>query len=299
MTKAQITVQAGGVELSAIHSRPAGQPRALIVALHGGTYDARYFDRPGGSSFVDLATSLGYDVLAIDRPGYGAARGVDPQHSTFAGQRKLLASGIETVWNTEAEDTPGVILVGHSIGGAIALCAASEPLGVPLLGVEASGIGIVWRPGVRELWESLIGDAAEVMVPPEARNELMYGPPGSYDPEVQASLASEGQPLPMPELRDVVDWGEHLTAVAPKITVPVKLTIPEFDKIWSSNQDALDGLERRFTSAPVVEVRRQRGVGHSIDSHYAARAYHFQVLSFAEECVLRARVGHLAAAPVS
>ena len=45
MTTESLTVDAGDLRLSARIARPQSTPsRGLIVALHGGTYDASYYD---------------------------------------------------------------------------------------------------------------------------------------------------------------------------------------------------------------------------------------------------------------
>jgi pimeloyl-ACP methyl ester carboxylesterase len=55
------------------------------------------------------------------------------------------------------EKRAGLVLIGHSIGGMLALRVAATRLAVPLSGVEVSGMGELWQPGLREMWGSLIG----------------------------------------------------------------------------------------------------------------------------------------------
>lgn len=70
----EIDIVCGSRRLSGRLAAPAnGKPRGLIIALHGGSYTSRYFDTPGHSVLSAIA-QLGYTVIGIDRPGYGAAK---------------------------------------------------------------------------------------------------------------------------------------------------------------------------------------------------------------------------------
>src|SRR6516225_4087015 len=72
------TWNVSGQRLSGTDARPAGAPRATIVALHGGGYSADYWNHPldPAASLLTLGLALGYRVVAIDRPGYGASHGL-------------------------------------------------------------------------------------------------------------------------------------------------------------------------------------------------------------------------------
>ncbi|WP_410575757.1 alpha/beta fold hydrolase [Amycolatopsis sp. cmx-4-61] len=93
-----LTFEVGGTTLIALTAGPV-QPtgRPLIVALHGGTYTARYFDvaGSGGGSFLDVAAAAGHRVVAFDRPGYGGSTPLDPGANTFERHAELLTAAIE------------------------------------------------------------------------------------------------------------------------------------------------------------------------------------------------------------
>ena len=81
-------VSAAGVSVATRH-RPAAVPlegNPLLVALHGGTYTGAYFAVAGGplGSFLDIASRNGFDVLVIDRPGYGASDPLPDDVDDFA-----------------------------------------------------------------------------------------------------------------------------------------------------------------------------------------------------------------------
>lgn len=275
-----LSLDVDGVTLSGRIAEPSGISRALIVAFHGGTYDSSYYD-VGPDSLLALGVRLDYTVAAIDRPGYGAATDVDDEHKSFAGQTKLLAATVDQLSSTY----PGpVVLVGHSIGGMLALRTAAAMTSAPA-GVEVSGLGDLWQPGLREMWSSLIGDAPAVSLPPEGHAQVMLGADDTFDPAAPAVDADLLRPLPMPELIDVVAWSEHLPTVGAAIISPLRLTLADQDRIWQSDDAARAALARHFTAAPSVRVDLFTGAGHSIELHRRARAYALRQLAFVEDCV--------------
>lgn len=80
---------------------------------------------------------LGHDVLNISRPGYGGTPA--PANSTpLRDSIPVFIDFIEQVHKEKGHSR--IILVGHSIGGALALSIAYEAKGqLPILGVGAMG----------------------------------------------------------------------------------------------------------------------------------------------------------------
>lgn len=73
MSKAEFEIETETGPVSGILGRSgtgarAGQP--LLIAIHGGTYTSKYFDVPG-YSLIDRSRAAGFDIVALDRPGYG------------------------------------------------------------------------------------------------------------------------------------------------------------------------------------------------------------------------------------
>lgn len=64
-----------GVPMSGLLSA-VPNPRAVIIALHGGASRPDYFDAPGHPqhSLLRMGALLGFTVIAPDRPGYGSSR---------------------------------------------------------------------------------------------------------------------------------------------------------------------------------------------------------------------------------
>lgn len=80
---------------------------------------------------------LGHDVLNISRPGYGGT----PAPANLTPLRDSIPVFIELIEQVQEErNYNGIILVGHSMGGVLALSIAYESKGrLPILGVSAMG----------------------------------------------------------------------------------------------------------------------------------------------------------------
>lgn len=282
MKTSSYLVETPGDPLSGRISGPTSRPRGLVVALHGGTYDSGYYDT-GAGSLLSVGAALGLCVVALDRPGYGAGAALDPSWLSFSGQAQLIAAAVRQIMH-DVDPVAGAVLVGHSIGGMLALRVAAEGA-AELRGVEVSGIGARWRPGMRELWSSFIGDQAAIKVPPDAHADVMLGPQGSYAEAQKALDAELLRPMPMPELVDVVRWTEAFPSVAEAISVPVSITFSEHDRIWMSDADARSLAGSLFKRAPSVRVELFAGAGHCIELHKRARSYCLQQLAFVEDCL--------------
>lgn len=63
-----------GTTITGRRARADG-PSGLVVALHGGGYDARYWHASDEhqASLLRLGAALGFEVVAVDRPGNRAS----------------------------------------------------------------------------------------------------------------------------------------------------------------------------------------------------------------------------------
>lgn len=275
-----ITVDTSAGPLTGRVSGSQQQPAALVVALHGGTYDSEYYDT-GEDSLLALGAAVGVCVVALDRPGYGGATGFDPAVLDFAAQGRLLAEAVGRL-TEQLQPVRGTALVGHSIGGMIALHVAAE--GVDgVRGVEVSGLGLHWKPGMAEMWSSFVGDAPSVTVPAEPHADVMFGPQGTYLAERRALDAELIRPMPMPELRSVVRWVDDFAGVAGRVRVPVSMTFAEYDNIWATDDGSRAAAAALFTNAPHTDQALLRGAGHCSELHKPARSYALRQLAVIEE----------------
>jgi pimeloyl-ACP methyl ester carboxylesterase len=283
----EIMLGRGATALSGRFTPAAGgAPRALIFAIHGGSYTSRYFgfESLAGGTLFDLAPRLGYAVLAIDRPGYGAAadRPLD-----FDGQAKALAAAIREAAARYGAGGAGTFLIGHSIGAMLAMLIAAHEDAGALLGLDLSGAGVVYRA------DSLAGLRAYAALadPPraphrEARRARMFGPLWTRsEAAVEEDFATA--PLSQPhEIREALGWGERMKAVAARIALPVNFMVGEYDALWESSPEAIAQIRAAFTAAPRAEIRRQPGSGHCNHLHRAGRACNLRALAFFDECLI-------------
>ncbi|CCG08297.1 alpha/beta hydrolase [Pararhodospirillum photometricum] len=108
-----------GAVLPARLWRPAGDPVAVVVALHGFNDHAGAFETAGPA-----LAARGLLVFAYDQRGFGRA----PGRGTWPGAARLAADARAAVqaWRARAPNTR-LYLLGESMGGAVALAAATGP----------------------------------------------------------------------------------------------------------------------------------------------------------------------------
>ncbi|WP_052852639.1 alpha/beta hydrolase [Streptomyces avicenniae] len=276
-TVRRISVDAGGVTLSGLLGEPEHAPaRAAVVALHGGGLNAGYFDArtAPGLSLVTLGASLGYTVLALDRPGYGASAARLPLGQTLTDQAATVTGALRDFTSRHATGA-GILLLAHSFGGKVAIGAAADLPGETLLGLDLSGIGHAYqdpRHGPPDLTRH--GDWR--------RN---WGPLHLYPPGTFQARSVPVEPMPAQEIADAARWPAHFRDLAPRVRVPVRLTFAEHEAWWRHDPDALAELTAAFGAAPHVRAERQPDAGHNISLGWAARAYHLRALAFLEECL--------------
>jgi pimeloyl-ACP methyl ester carboxylesterase len=281
-----VTTVVRGIPLSGLAGIVA-EPRGVLLAVHGGGTRAGYFH--GGThpdqSLLSLAQGLGYSVLAIDRPGYGSSHGRVVGMSLDR-RVDLVADAVESLVGAGI----GTFVVAHSLGCQLAChLAASGQVGV--VGLELSGSGLHYRADALD--DSPAGD--HVTPDPERVRRVMdriWGSPTVYPPDTRTTarlLAPRWDAAdPPPDLTDARQWMAGYAEIAARITVPVRITMGELDGLWSNTEDDLAELAGLFSASPRVRHNRQYAGPHNLSLSWAARAYHLNVLAFAEECLLAA-----------
>jgi pimeloyl-ACP methyl ester carboxylesterase len=279
-----VDIAVRGIRLSGLVGRPSrAPPRALEVALHGGGSSAGYWDGPApGQSFVRLAVELGFAVLAVDRPGYGASRDVDPAMLRISHQVEILFDAINS-WSAKVGFQGPVCLIGHSVGGIAALMMAANVRGRALAAVDVMGVPFRYPPGGGEA-RALLKTGEQAPEPADnLQRRLLFGPDGSFPPEAIAHHRSCARPIPLAELEDGLAapaiWGQ----VLPQIAVPVQFTLAEFETMQCTGWDVLHEVRALLRRSPAVRVELLLGSGHNASLHHGARAYHLRALAFFEE----------------
>lgn len=270
-----------GVPMSALVTE-AENPRAVIVAIHGGGTTAIYFDCPGHPSFSLLRTgaAAGFTVVALDRPGYGSSAPY-PEAVTRPEQRTDLAYGALERILGQSPRGAGLFLMGHSGGCELTMRMAAHERGGDLLGVELAGTGRHYHPAARDILKTATRERR-----PSGLRELLWHPERLYPPEVlNGATVYPGAP-PYEDLM-VSNWArQDFPALAPAVRIPVHFSIAEYEKVWQTDISAVTELAAMFSGVPRFVVHRQSEAGHNISLGYAAPAYHATVFSFVENCIV-------------
>ncbi|MGX6601000.1 alpha/beta hydrolase [Micromonosporaceae bacterium Da 78-11] len=289
--KMELTVD--GLTVTALTAAPAtGARRTLIAALPGGTYNARYFDVAGSAqgSFLDTAVAAGYPVVSFDRPGYGGSTALAPEDNTFDRHAQLLDAAVAQA--AVRLDVDRVFLIGHSIGGMIAVMIAAGGPSFPLIGLSVTGMGAVINSnGAADALAGLPADAT-IDLPYDQRDQVMFGPAGTFGADAVTAAHESYAPVPVRELIQAPRWPvDRLPSLAPLVRVPVHNALAEFDALWDSAPANVERFAAMLTAAPFVDAAVARGTGHSIDHHTLGHALHLRQLAFAEECAAWAEHG--------
>lgn len=185
------------------------------------------------------------DAVAVDLPGHGGR----------AGERFTLARCAEVVQEEVCAAAPGtpVVVVGHSLGGYVALAHAArhsgDLAGVVLAGCSADPVGpgaVVYR-GVAALTERLGADRMERLTARFLRRR--------YPPEVSEPLIGGGYfPGPTADAwREVM--GECRASMLADVRCPVLLLNGQYDQFRLG--------ERSFLRAcPTASVEHLAGASH-------------------------------------
>ncbi|BDX31117.1 thioesterase [Mycobacterium antarcticum] len=271
-------VMVGGVPMSALVAE-VPDPRAVIVAVHGGATSARYFDCPGRPrlSLLRLAASRGYTAVALDRPGYGTSALYQDQMSDADRRVELAFGAVDAI--VGAGRGAGMFLMAHSAGCELGLRMAVDESRADVIGVEVAGTGLRYNPEAK----AVISQATATLRPAGLR-DLLWQPTELYPAEVlTGTLSGPGAAY---EAEVTGDWPRrNFPAVAARVTVPVQVSVAEHEAVWESTPESLADIAALFTASPRVALNEMADSGHNLSVGWAAETYHDRVLSFVEGCL--------------
>ena len=272
-----------GVPMSGLIAE-AAEPRAVVVAFHGGASTAAYFDCPGHPRLSLLRTGavLGYTVVALDRPGYGSSAPY-PDAIERPEQRVALAYGaIDNVLGANPRGA-GLFLLGHSAGCELAMRMAAEERAehAAVIGLELAGTGIQYDAATAEIMKS-----ATATHRPAGLRDVLWKPAHLYPTDVLSGMTNSATGA-LYEVEMTKSWPrQDFPALAARVSVPVQFSVAEYERVWRSDPDTLSQIGAMFSSSPRFAVNKQVGAGHNLSLSVSAAAYHMKVLSFVEECVV-------------
>jgi pimeloyl-ACP methyl ester carboxylesterase len=272
-----------GVPMSALVAE-AEQPKAVVVAIHGGGTTAVYFDCPGhpSLSLLRAGAAAGFTVVGLDRPGYGSS-GPYPEAVATPAQRVDLAYGAVDRILGEQPRGAGLFILGHSGGCELAMRMGADERGAGLLGIELAGTGRHYHPAARDILKAATRDRR-----PAGLRELLWSPEELYPPEV-LNGATVSPTSPAYEEQMVGNWVRHdFAALAPEVRVPLRFSIAEHERVWQNDASAMGEIADLFSGATSFAIYHQPDAGHNMSLSYSAASYHATVLAFADECVAAA-----------
>jgi pimeloyl-ACP methyl ester carboxylesterase len=270
---------ADGVPMSALVAT-APDPRAVIVAIHGGATTAAYFDCPGHPrlSLLRLAATHGVTALAIDRPGYGASA-LYADDMNDPDRRVALAYGAVDAILADGPRGAGVFLLAHSAGCELALRMAVAPARSDVIGVELAGTGMTYSETTKDILRQTTTTHR-----PAGLRDLLWQPVELYPAEVlTGALSAPGVAY---EAEVTANWPRRdFATIAADVRVPVEFSAADHESVWDTTPAALAQIAASFTASSRVVVNRVADSGHNVSVSLTADAYHRKVLSFIEECV--------------
>ena len=266
---------------------PAAVDVPLVVAVHGGAYTSEYFDIPG-YSLLDRAAALAIPIIALDRPGYGGSTPLAPQEATILKNAEVLDQVIGELWDTRGAGTSGIVLIGHSIGGAIVTAIAANTPSWPLLGIAVSGCLLEVPGDSRSAWAAL-PDIPMIDLPVEMKDSVMFGPEWTYDAGMPQVSHPSNSLVPRAELIDITTtWIESVHATAANVTVPVYSRQGAFDHLWITDTRQVEDFGAAFIASPHVDAALLSSAGHCIDFHRVGAGFQLGQLGFALQCCVTA-----------
>jgi pimeloyl-ACP methyl ester carboxylesterase len=267
-----------GIPMSALIAAVA-DPRAVIVAIHGGATTSAYFDCPGNPqlSLLRSAASHGYTAIAVDRPGYGASALYQDEMAS-PDFRVALAFGVVDKLVEPDGRGSGMFLMGHSAGCELALRMTVDDRATDVLGLELAGTGLRYDSAAK----AVIKEATLTSRP--GLRELLWQPTELYPEDVLTSgLSAPGVQY---EAEVTTNWSRRdFPALAARVRVPVEFSVADNERVWDTTPEALTTITAMFTASPRVVVNEVADSGHNLSVALSAQTYHERVLSFVDGCI--------------
>lgn len=261
----------------------AEEPKAVVVAFHGGASTAAYFDCPGHPelSLLRAGAAEGYTMVALDRPGYGASAPY-PDAMGRPEQRVALTYGaIDKVLGANSRGA-GLVLVGHSAGCELAVRLAADERAddADVIGLELAGTGVEYHAEMVEILKT-----ATATQRPKGLREILWQPAHLYPDDVLSGMTNSTTGA-LYEVDMTQRWPrQYFPELAARIGVPVQFTVAEHERVWRSDPETLTRIGEMFHPSPRFTINEQADAGHNLSLSHSAAAYHAKVLSFVGECV--------------
>jgi len=262
----------------------AEDPKAVVVAFHGGASTAAYFDCPGHPDLSLLRTGAaqGYTMVALDRPGYGSSAPY-PDAMAHPEQRVALVYGAIDKMLGDNPRGAGLVLLGHSAGCELAVRMAADDQAdrADVIGLELAGTGVEYHPATAEILKT-----ATATQRPTGLRDVLWQPTNLYPDDVLSGMTNSSTGA-LYEVEMTKSWPrQDFPALAARVRVAVQFTVAEHERVWRSDPETLAHIGAMFMSSSRFAINEQSSTGHNLSLSLNAAAYHEKVLSFVGECVV-------------
>jgi lysophospholipase len=249
---------ARGTELFYRAVRPA-EERAALILVHGlGEHSGRY------ERLSNTLVDAGIAVFALDLRGHGRSPGKRGHISGFSDFTSDLECFRRVVRREVAETFP-IFLLGHSLGGLIAIRHLQRHPGGDWKGVILSAPALGIKMDVPR-WKTIAGGMLARLAPSVSLNNGIDTANLSHDPAVIAAYHDDPfvhdriSAKLFSEMQEEADTAaEQMDSFA---TLPSLWLIPDDDRICNSNR-ALKSASRVAGTADIV-VKRYPGAFHEV-----------------------------------
>ena len=249
------------------------------MCIHGGGCNHRYFE-VARTSTASVAQARGFNVLLLDRPGYGGTP-VPQGRTPISDSVSVIRDFIDQVRRDYLPDVLGVVAIGHSIGGAVTLMLGAER-GWPLLAAAVSGIGDVPIHTSKD-WPAIPAGVKSAL-PETVRADVFFGPVGTFGWDAVGKLRRAGEPWILTELGEMVDiWPTWWRNQAAAITAPVHLRLAQHENIWVTGAEAVERMAARLTDSAWVDASLLPDGGHLYELHHRGPELIHSQLNFLQE----------------
>lgn len=235
----------------------------LILCIHGAGCTGNYFDL-SSNSLAEAAASRGMPTLLADRPGHGTSR----EALTGSAIDRSVDAAIALVNDVRAAhpslDRQRVGLIGHSLGGVVALLVACRmaAAGDAPIAICMSGIGDRHSEEYRSSLVQTTGATAQ------PTPYWLFGPGSSYDWRGITALRGAAAPWRAAELDELHrSWPDRWAETAKAVTAPVHFRLAEFERIWEATPAAIERIAKAFSHALSVDAAIAPDGGHLYEAH--------------------------------
>jgi pimeloyl-ACP methyl ester carboxylesterase len=297
----QLSLSNDGIVAGA-HSLPlpsasSAEYRPLVVGLHGGCYDSKYFDATSKHSASLTSVALGVPFVSIDRPSYGTSSSILP---IPAGSNFIQETGLwlhryifPKLWSEFGvpNQCNCIVLLCHSLGAmggivAAALHAQDKTPLYPLGGLIASGMGDKQSSFIKNATLSYsIIDPDHAIFPLDSKDSVMFKP-GTVTTEVLNESERLNAVSPLPELAHFAvvwlpvwkdKWAAH-------VSTSVMFSLVEDDPFFEVNEDEISNCTRAFKNSVRVDGSLIRGAPHCLELSKWSQGWYARCFGFSIEC---------------